>query len=262
MKMAERDKTREPSAKTLADLSALADGTLDPKRATVVRELIARSPELSERYERERRAVSALRATRSDVAPVQLRARIEAQRHRANRPRTRAFYGGALTAAAAAVALAVILLLPGGAPGAPSVSQAAGLAVRGPSMGAPSIAQTRGYMQLNQDVQELYFPNWARRGWTAAGQRSDGLAGRQAVTVYYDHGGTRIAYTILSTPALKRPGAQTRWVDGTKLQSFRLDGRVVVTWRRSGHTCVLSGTGVSPQVLSQLAAWKIPGLGG
>jgi anti-sigma factor RsiW len=259
-KMVERDKTSQPGAKTLADLSALADGTLDPKRAAEVRAQIARSPDLSERYERERHAVSALRATRSDVAPPRLRARIEAQQRFATRPRRRTVYGGALTATAAAVALAVILLLPGGTPGAPSVSQAAGLALRGPAMAAPAVAPRQPATKLNQAVQEVYFPNWAGRGWAAAGQRVDRLGGRQAVTVYYDHNGKRIAYTILSAPALKKPGVQTWWVDGTKLQSFRLDGRVVVTWQRAGHTCVLSGTGVSADVLSRLAAWKIPGL--
>lgn len=257
--MTERDSTPEPSAKTLADLSALADGTIDPNRATAVRELIARSPELRERYEREQLAVSALRATRSELAPPRLRARIEAKRSHARRRRERTFYGGALAATAAVVALALILLLPGGTPGAPSVSQAAGLASRGPSMAAPAVASAQ--TKLNQGVQEIYFPNWAGRGWTAAGQRTDTLGGRHAVTVYYAHAGTRIAYTILTAPALKWPGARTRWVGGTEVQSFRLDGRVVVTWRRAGHTCILSGSGVSPKVLSQLAAWRMPGLG-
>ncbi|HUE27475.1 MAG TPA: hypothetical protein VMP89_11930 [Solirubrobacteraceae bacterium] len=260
--MVELEKTSEPSRKTLSDLSALADGTLDPKRAPAVRELIASSPELSARYERERRAVSALRATRSDLAPLRLRTRIEAQRRHTPRPRARVFYGGALTAAAAVVALAVILLLPGGTLGSPSVSQAAGLALRGPVMGAPALSRVRPATSLSQDVEDVYFPNWGRRGWTAQGQRVDRLNGQQAVTVYYNRAGTRIAYTILSAPALKRPGVQTRWINGTELQSFRQGGRVVVTWRRSGHTCVLSGSGVSAQTLSQLAAWKMPGLRG
>jgi hypothetical protein len=30
----------------------------------------------------------------------------------------------------------------------------------------------------------------------------------------------------------------------------------VVTWRRQGHTCVLSGTGVDRDTLLELAAWK------
>jgi hypothetical protein len=49
-------------------------------------------------------------------------------------------------------------------------------------------------------------------------------------------------------------------VNGTELQSFRLDGRLVVTWRRANHTCVLSGSGVSLSELTMLATWKTPGL--
>lgn len=257
--MTEPDTTGEPSAKALAELSALADGTLDPRRVDAVREQIARSPELSERYAREQRAVEALRATRSDAAPARLRARIDAERRRRLTPsRRRPTFGGAITAAAAAAIVALVLLLPGGTPGAPSVSQAAMLALRGPALGAPAIDQTNN--KLKKDVQEVYFPNWGRLGWAAAGQRSDTFGGRQAVTIYYNHGATQIAYTILSAPALHWPGAQTRSYRGTELQSFRLDDRVVVTWRRAGHTCILSGTGVTSRLLSDLAVWKMPGL--
>lgn len=255
--MAERKSREAPSAKTLSELSALADGTLDPRRTAAVGEEIARSPGLRERYARELRAVEALRATRYDPAPPRLRAQIEAERRRAVGQSRRGFaYGGAI-AAAAAVIVALVLVLPGGTPGSPSVSQAAGLALRGPALGAPGVGSARG--KLDKDVQEVYFPNWSRVGWAASGQRADTFAGRSAVTVYYDHGGMRIAYTILSAPALRWPRAQTRWLHGTKLQSFRLDGRMVVTWRRAGHTCILSGAAVSPTVLSELAAWKTPG---
>lgn len=255
------DTTDEPSAKALADLSALADGTLDPERVAAVREEIARSPELSQRYELELQAISALRATRSDSAPPRLRAKIQAERRRATRPRPRLVVGGALASAVAAVAVALVLLLPGGTPGSPSVSQAAALALRGPAQAAPAIDQKHSATKLNQDVEEVYFPNWGQRGWVAAGQRSDRLDGRKAVTVYYDHGGTRVAYTILSAPALRWMHIRTSVVQGTTLQSFRLDGRIAVTWRRAGHTCVLSGPGLSERVLSELAAWKVPGLG-
>jgi hypothetical protein len=249
--------TGEPAAKAIADLSALADGTLDPARVTEVREQVARSPELTERFVHEQQAVQALRATRTDVAPAGLRARIEAERRRATRPSNRLAYGGALVGAVAAVIVALALLLPGGTPGAPSVGQAASLAMRGPALRAPALDLTG--TKLNREVEDVYFPNWSRLGWTAAGQRSDELGGRKAITVYYDRGGTEIAYTILSRPALSWPGAQTRWLHGTKVQSFRLDGRTVVTWRRGDHTCVLSGTGVPRGVLSELAAWKLPG---
>jgi hypothetical protein len=257
--MTNRDPTAEPNAKTLADLSALADGTLDPARAQAVRELIAGSPELGERYARELRAIEALHTTRSDFAPPRLRARIEAQRRQAERPRRGLVFGGSLAAAAAAVVAALALLVPGASLVAPSVSQAAALALRGAASSAPLPDQSGA--KLRRDVQEVYFPNWSRSfQWTATGQRSDRLDGKRAVTVYYGKGNTQIAYTILTAPALRWPGAQTHLVNGTELQSFRLDGRLVVTWRRANHTCVLSGSGVSLSELTMLATWKTPGL--
>ena len=68
----------KPTTGELADLSALADGTLDPSRRAAVEAHIAASPELSALYEREQRVVAALHQARStDRAPASLRARIE-----------------------------------------------------------------------------------------------------------------------------------------------------------------------------------------
>jgi anti-sigma factor RsiW len=260
--MQDRTHKDEPSPRILGELSALADGTLDPARESGLREQIARSPELSERYERERRAVAALAAVRADRAPERLRGRIEAERRaRAPRswPRLGIGWGTAAAAAVAAAALVVVLLLPAGTPGGPSVSQAASLALRGAALPAPVPGGERPPMTLNQDVDEIYFPNWSYAfGWHATGQRADRLDGRKAVTVYYARAGQRIAYTIVTAPALKLPNATTYRLAGTELRSFTMGERQVVTWRRAGHTCVLSGVGVSPAALSRLAAWKLP----
>jgi hypothetical protein len=255
--------TSEPNPRTLAEISALADGTLDPGRAPAVHELIAASPELSRRYELERRAVEALHTLRADRAPARLRLGLEARRRPAPRPRGRLVYGGGLAVAVAGVVAALVLLLPGGSPGAPSVSQAATLAVRGPALPAPMPDSAHPGSKLRQDVEDVYFPNWSGWfGWRAVGQRIDRLGGRLAVTVYYERAGHRIAYTILALPPLRWPGSGTHTVDGTTLQSATVHGRLVVTWRRAGHTCVLSGAGVSTAELSRLAAWQAPGLRG
>jgi len=252
---------QEPSASVLADLSALADGTLDPAREPAIRELIAGSPELRERYDRERVAIAALHATRADRAPERLRARIEAQRRAAERTRGgwlvgrgRLAYGGT-AAVLAAVAVAIALLLPGGTPGGPSVSQAAALALRGSAASAPLPDPKHPQAKLSQDVQDVYFPNWSDPfHYRAVGMRTDRFDGRQAVTVYYAHGPQQIAYTILAVPALTRPGTPIHLVNGTALQALKIGNRLVVTWRRTGHTCVLSGVGVSWAELSKLAA--------
>src|SRR5215469_7105034 len=137
--MTSRADQKPPTATELADLSALADGTLDPSRRASVEAHIAASPELTVLYERERQVVSAIRRARmSGRAPDALRARIEASRPtRKVKARRRLAYAGGLAGALAAVALAAVLLLPSGTPGAPSVSDAAALAVRGPAVAAP-----------------------------------------------------------------------------------------------------------------------------
>lgn len=255
----------EPSASLLADLSALADGAIEPTRETAVRELIAASPRLRERYERERRAVAALHAARADRAPQRLRVRIEAERRARTRsgwraPRGRLAYGG-LAATLAAAAVAIALLLPGGTPGGPSASQAAGLALHGSAGPAPAPDPRNPAGTLSQVIQEVYFPNWTGWfGWRPVGMRTDRLDGRQTVTVYYQRHTQQIAYTIVAAPALRRPGSVVRTVNGTAIQALGLANRRVVTWRRTGHTCVLSGVGVSWSELFKLAAWKPAGL--
>jgi anti-sigma factor RsiW len=159
--MASRAENPQPTAAELADLSALADGTLDPGLRAQVEATIAASPELSALYERERRVVEALHQARAtERAPEQLKARIEAARPaRTVVARRRLAYVGGLAGALAAVALALVLALPGGAPGAPSVSDAAGLAARGPTQAPPAPDPVSPEAMLHQNVGEVYFPN-------------------------------------------------------------------------------------------------------
>ena len=254
----------EPRASELAEISALADDTIDPVRRAAVEARIAASPELTALYERERRVVLALRQARSaDRAPERLRARIDAARPtRATASRRRFAYSGGLAGALAAIALALVLALPSGGPGAPSVADAAALAARGAIAPAPAPDPSNPAARLNQSVGAVYFPNWTSfLHWQAVGERTDRLSGRTAVTVYYVWDGSpaaRIAYTIVSGPALAEPAWQRTWRDGVELRTLTSDGRLVVSWRRSGDTCVLSGSGVTADVLQTLAAWKVP----
>ncbi|MBV9837195.1 MAG: hypothetical protein JO156_03685 [Solirubrobacterales bacterium] len=247
----------------LAELSALADGTLDPDRRPQVEARIAASPELTALLERERRAVQALHQARAEVrAPAGLRSRIEAQRpSRRVLQRRRFGYAGSLAGALAAAVLALVLVLPGGTPGAPSVGQAASLATLGPSAPPPAPDPGAPRVKLGRNVEDVYFPNWAQRfGWRPVGERTDRLRGRLAVTIYYDWRSAQIAYTIVAAPALTQPAAPVTNLSGTELRTLGLGGRLVVTWRRAGHTCVLSGASVPASELQRLAAWKAPGL--
>jgi anti-sigma factor RsiW len=261
--MAPGDDQTKPSTRELAELSALADGTLDPSRRADVRARVAASPELSALYARERTVVAALHEARAtERAPARLRARVQQGRptpHAA--ARRRVTYAGGLAGALAAVALALVLALPSGTPGSPTVSDAAALAVRGASAPAPAPDPSHPAAQLNRSVGAVYFPNWTSAlGWQAVGERTDRLGGRTAVTVYYRWEGSpaRIAYTIVAAPALAEPAGQRTWRDGTELRTLTIHGRTVVTWERAGDTCVLSGTGITADVLQTLAAWKVP----
>ena len=254
------DQTK-PTARELAELSALADGTLDPARRAEVQARVSASPELSALYARERRVVVALHEARAtERAPAGLRARVGAARPAPRAAARRRFtYAGGVAGALAAVALVLALALPGGTPGAPSVSDAAALASRGPAVPPPAPDPMNPAVRLNQSVGAVYFPNWTSSfGWRAVGARTDRLDGQKAITVYYEWRGVRIAYTIVGAPALKEPGVRSTWLDGTELRTLTVNGRQVVTWRRSGDTCVLSGSGITAAELQTLAAWKVP----
>jgi hypothetical protein len=170
-------------------------------------------------------------------------------------------YAGGLAGALAAAVLAVALLLPGGSLLAPSLSQAAAVAILGPTAPPPIPDPGAPGVKLHLNIEDIYFPNWEHRfGWTAVGQRTDTINGRRATTVYYKWHGKTLAYTIVGMPALRTPAASTRWLNGTELHTLTLNNRLVVTWQRDGHTCILSATHVPVSVLQTLAAWKAPGL--
>jgi hypothetical protein len=250
-----------PNRREIAELSALADGTLPPARRAHVEARISASAELSALYEREQRVANLLKAANARTgAPDALRARIERARPRkAVRIRQRAVYGAGLTATLAVIVLALLLVLPGGTPGGPSVSQASALALRGPAAAAPGPDRANPSVQLARAVGKTYFPNWARTfGWSGIGQRVDRIGGRLAITVFYASKGAEVAYTIVSGSPLAEPPAPITVRNGTAFRALEVNRRRVVTWRRSGHTCVLSaGPRIPAATLETLAAWKV-----
>jgi hypothetical protein len=161
-------------------------------------------------------------------------------------------------AGALAVALLAVFLLPGG-PAAPSLSQAAALSVRGAAGPAPTPDPEDPGVKLKEDVDDVYFPDWSSTlGWHPTGMRRDLLDLHRAVTVYYSYGTQRLAYTILSAPALAQPAATVTVENGITVRTLRLHGRLIVTWRRDGSTCILTGTHVSAAELRHLALTDPP----
>jgi Anti-sigma-K factor rskA len=102
-----RSREDEAGGREIAELAALADGSLAPGRRAALQARVAASPELADRLAEQQRAVALARSAAAAVeAPAGLRARIEAQR-RARRPplQRRLVLIGAAAAAVLAVAI-------------------------------------------------------------------------------------------------------------------------------------------------------------
>jgi hypothetical protein len=226
-----------------------------------LRARVDRTPELAALLAEQERAVAILQAARP-VAPDALRSRLAHAAPTARRPRPNF---GLLAAAAGVIALAVVALLPGS--GGPSVARAAQLASLGPTGGAP-VVDAAHPDTLRDSVSGVAYPYWQDAfGFTASGTRTDRLDGRLVMTVYYapdaDPTPARTTgYTIVSGAALPQPGgAHVLRRHGTDFLSLKEGSRTVLTWRRDGHTCVLSaGPGVSVGTLLKLAAWRPSGV--
>ncbi len=232
-------------------LVGLADGS---RESAAERERVERSPELAALLAEQARAVGLVRAA-APPASDYLRARLAhaepvVRRHRPNL--------GLLAAAAGVIALAIVALLPGTS--GPTVSRAVQLASLGPTAGPPK-ADGSHPGSLADSVNGVRYPYWQDAfGFSASGSRTDRLDGRLAMTVYYSSAGApseTTGYTIVSGAALPEPtGATVLRRNGIRFLSLRSASRTVLTWRRDGHTCVLSaGPAVSVGRLVSLAVW-------
>jgi len=233
-------------------LVGLADGS---RESAAVRERVRNSSELAALLAEQERAVALIRAA-APSASADLRAKLAHARPVVGRHRPNL---GLAAAAAGVIALAVVALLP--ATSGPTVAKAARLASLGPTRPAPT-ADARHPGSLLDAVDGVRYPYWQDAlGFRAAGTRTDRLDGRLVMTVYYASAtgsAQTTGYTIVSGKALPEPhGATHLRRSGIDFLSLRAGSRTVLTWRRAGHTCLLSGgPDVSLARLLDLAVWK------
>ncbi len=247
------------------ELASLADGSLEPLRARELSAAVEVSRALSDALAEQRLAVSLLSGL--DVAaPSRLHSDVRRMIADAGNSRRRRMIAWvatrrlavatALTAAIAAVVLAVALPFTAGAP---SLAQAASLGLKAPNLPAPS-RSSAAPDALTASVSGVAYPYWEDRfGWSAVGARNDSIKGRDVTTVFYRNpAGQMLAYSIVSGGAL--PWAEhQRWIKRSGVDFEILHGgggRTVIVWERDGHTCVLSAKGVSVSEFAQLASWS------
>ena len=113
---------------------------------------------------------------------------------------------------------------------------------------------------LAASVDGVRFPNWGPElGWHQTGTRHDTLEGRATTTVFYEHMGHRIAYTILPGAPVRAPSnARIVRRDGLEIALTREAGRDIAVFQRDGRTCILAGHVEHPSTLVKLAAWTTP----
>jgi hypothetical protein len=198
------------------------------------------------------------------LASPALRQRIEAEIARANRRRrpARPLLRRLAPAGAIAASLAVLaLLLPaifGGAD--PSIGDVHRLNADGPEAPAPPAVQG-AENELAAEVDGVHFPNPKLRPgfeWKAVGERSDELAGRTTRTVFYEHEGHLVGYTIVSGSPLTIPAdAEVRHKHGVDVALLRDEhGHDIAVFERGGKTCVISGHVEKRSTFVRLATWS------
>jgi hypothetical protein len=237
-------------------LVQLADGTLSGRRLARAEARARDIPGAERLIERQRRVTRALSAgaapaPRPLAATGPLATAAPARRRAIAWRSPRLAGAGAL---AAVIALVAAVALHGG----PSTVQRAADRAQLPATGP---APARSGPVLAADVDGVPFPAWdGEFGWRETGMRRDELDGRPTKTVYYEHMGHRIAYTIVSGPRLPRPeGARIVRRDGLEIAVYhdpRHGGHDIAVFERDGRTCVLAGHVMEQSTLLKLAAWR------
>jgi hypothetical protein len=227
-------------------LVGLADGSLTGRRRARAEARAREIPGAAGLIERQRRVAHALRGEPLPVAAPQT---VPVHATVGWRP----WLAGA--AILATILALLVSMLPHGDPS--TVGRAAERAML-PATGPPPA--TDGVV-LGAEVDGVKFPDWGSQfGWHETGLRSDVLDGRATKTVFYEHMGHRIAYTIVSGPALPVPErARTVKRNGLEIAVYhdpRHGGHDIAVFQRGGKTCVLAGHVEEASTLLKLAAWR------
>ena len=167
-----RTPSEENGDQELAELAALADGSLSPERRNAVEARVAESADLAGRLAEQQRAVALTRAAAAEVeAPAALRARIEASRSARRRPAARGLVAiGAVATVAAIAAVGIIIFASGSSSQRFQAALAATELAPGAS-GQASLTKTSSGWRIKLDASGLprldagrFYEAWLRNG--------------------------------------------------------------------------------------------------
>jgi len=134
----------------------------------------------------------------------------------------------------------------------------AAVATLRPAMTAAPARDGNNPAELTAAVAGVAFPYWAGRfGWRASGERTDRVAGRTIITVFYVDGrGRRLGYAIVGDTRPPPLDGAVAWRGRASFHLFMHAGAEAVAWLRTGHLCVVSGRGLDSTTLLRLASWS------
>jgi hypothetical protein len=145
-----------------------------------------------------------------------------------------------------------------------TVTKVAAAAAALPTEPAPQPAEDSPGV-LDRAVDTVAFPDFKRFGWRAVGARTDDVAGRAAVTVYYARGERQLRYTIVSGAVVDAKGTAVEPVTYGR-RTMRLvtgvAGTTALVLERGGRTVVLTASGSDPSLrrtMARLASYRAGG---
>ena len=89
--------------------------------------------------------------------------------------------------------------------------------------------------------------------WSPTGSRVDTIGSHTVATTSFERGGRVLAVSVLSGGPVREPGHVVASPSGVRIHEIGLAGRSILSWRRGGHTVVLSSVAVPEAWLLSLA---------
>jgi hypothetical protein len=134
-----------------------------------------------------------------------------------------------------AIIVAVVFGLTAGVPDSQVVAHVAAL---------HDLPATRPSPGPGQEVGGMRTPDLQYYRWTPQGARLDVVGTHSVATAFFSRGGRLLAVSVISGGPVSEPGPVVITPGGVPVHKTVIDTRTVLSWRRGGHTMVMSSIAV------------------